>query len=110
MRWVMLLISVFAFAFAAPAMAADAEMGEKIFKRRCKVCHNPGYVRKVGPGLLGVFEREAESGIGKLTETRLHEWLQNPRSVKPKTRMPKYNDMQDPEKRQAIIDYLKTLK
>ncbi|MFQ5581669.1 MAG: c-type cytochrome [Mariprofundaceae bacterium] len=110
MRWAIFLISILIFAFATPVMAADAELGEKIFKRRCKVCHNQTYVRKVGPGLLGVVGREAESGIGTLTEARINEWIQNPRSIKPNTRMPKYNDMQDAEKRAAVIDYLKTLK
>lgn len=110
MRWAMLLISVLMFAFATPVLAANAELGEKIFKRRCKVCHNPSHVRKVGPGLQGVVGREAISGIGTLTETRINEWIQNPRSIKPNTRMPKYQDMQDAANRAAVIDYLKTLK
>jgi len=92
------------------AQAADAERGQEIFNTRCKVCHNPlTHKRKIGPGLQGVFGREAESGIGTLTEARIHEWLQNPKSIKPNTRMPKYGPMQDADQRQAVIDYLKTL-
>jgi cytochrome c len=101
---------IMVFAMPLYAQAVDAEMGEKTFKKRCAVCHNPLTAqRKIGPGLQGVFEREAESGIGKLTEVRLHAWLQNPKSLKPNTRMPKYGPMQDTETRQAVIDYLKTL-
>lgn len=91
------------------AQADDAELGQEIFNKRCKVCHNASAERKVGPGLRGVYGREAESGIGALTEERLNQWLQDPRSLKPNTRMPKYAPMQDPAKRQAVIDFLKTL-
>jgi len=110
MRISLLTLILFCFALPLNALAANAELGEKIFNKRCKVCHNSLTAkRKIGPGLKGVFEREAISGIGTLTESRLHEWIQNPRSVKPKTRMPKYGPMQDVEKRQAVIDFLKTL-
>jgi len=110
MRISLLALLMTAFAIPLSAQAADAELGEQVFKKRCAVCHNPMTAqRKIGPGLKGVFEREAESGIGKLTESRLHEWLENPKSLKPKTRMPKYGPMQDAETRQAVVDYLKTL-
>ncbi|MES0371657.1 MAG: c-type cytochrome [Mariprofundaceae bacterium] len=107
-----LLLGLVAICFALPlsGFAADAELGEKIFNKRCKVCHNPlTHKRKIGPGLQGVYGRESESGVGVLTEAKLHEWLQSPKSLKPKTRMPKYGPMQDADKRQAVIDFLKTL-
>jgi len=105
------LLALIMTVFAMPTAAmADATEGEAIFKARCKVCHNPmTHQRKIGPGLQEVFGREAESGIGMLTEERLHQWLENPKALKPKTRMPKYGPMQDPIKRQAVIEYLKTL-
>jgi len=110
MRISLLALLMMAFALPMSAQAADAELGEKVFKKRCVVCHNPlTHKRKIGPGLQEVFERESEIGIGKLTEAKLHEWLENPKSLKPNTRMPKYGPMQDVEKRQAVIDYLKTL-
>jgi len=110
MRISLLALLMAAFVIPLSAQAADAELGEKVFKKRCVVCHNPLTAqRKIGPGLKGVFERESESGIGTLTEARLHEWLQNPKSLKPNTRMPKYGPMQDDVSRQAVIDYLKTL-
>ncbi len=110
MRITLLALLVCCFTLPFSALATDAQLGEKIFNKRCKVCHNSlTHQRKIGPGLQGVYEREAESGIGILTEARLHEWLQNPKSIKPNTRMPKYGPMQDVEKRQAVIDFLKTL-
>jgi len=110
MRISLLALLMMAFSLPVSVQAADAELGQKIFKKRCVVCHNPlTHQRKIGPGLQGVFERESESGIGALTEAKLHEWLRNPKSLKPNTRMPKYGPMQDSENRQAVIDYLKTL-
>jgi len=110
MRISLLALLMTAFALPLSVQAADAELGEQIFKKRCAVCHNPlTHQRKIGPGLQGVYERESESGIGKLTESRLHEWLENPKSLKPKTRMPKYGAMRDEVNRQAVIDFLKTL-
>jgi len=109
MRKSILALVVSGFLLPTNALAS-AEEGEAIFKARCKVCHNPlTHKRKIGPGLQEVVGREAESGIGTLTEERLHQWLENPKALKPNTRMPKYGPMQDPLKRQAIIDYLKTL-
>lgn len=110
MRLPFLALLALSFSLPANALAADAELGQQIFEVRCKVCHNSlTHQRKIGPGLQGVFGREAESGIGTLTEAKLHEWLENPKALKPNTRMPKYGPMQDAEQRQAVVDYLKTL-
>jgi len=110
MRISLLALLMMAFALPFSAQASDVELGEKVFKKRCVVCHNPlTQKRKIGPGLQGVFDRESESGIGKLTEAKLHEWLLNPKALKSNTRMPKYGAMQDLANRQAVIDYLKTL-
>lgn len=106
------LLALIAAGFLMPAgvLAEDIIPGEEMFKIRCQVCHNAlTHQRKIGPGLQGVYGREAESGIGTLTEERLHQWLQNPKALKPNTRMPKYGPMQNPLQRQAVIDYLKTL-
>jgi len=110
MRYSLWLLVLAGFLMPAEIVADEALSGEEIFKTRCQVCHNAlTHQRKIGPGLQGVFGREAESGIGTLTEARLHQWLQNPPAIKPGTRMPKYGQMQDPLQRQAVIDYLKTL-
>lgn len=70
----LLALIIAVFAMPLHAQAADAELGQKTFKKRYAVRHNPLTAqRKIGPGLQGVFGREAESGIGKLTEARLHE-------------------------------------
>lgn len=105
--FLMALVALLAIPFAA--QADDAELGKDIFMKRCKVCHNTSADRKIGPGMQGVYGRQSESEIGSLTEETLHKWLQDPRSLKNNTRMPKYPDMQEQAKRQAVIDFLKTL-
>lgn len=53
-----LVASSIAFLSAAPAIAGDAEKGEKLFKR-CAACHSlDAGVNKVGPSLAGSFGRE----------------------------------------------------
>ena len=50
---------------SAPAMAADAEAGAKVFKTQCAVCHSPVAGKNmVGPSLFGVVGREAGSAPG----------------------------------------------
>ena len=98
-------------AFAADGLSKDAKLalGKDTFEKRCIICHNSTHVRKVGPGLEGVYGRQAESGIGTLNDELLNRWLKNPRSIKPNTVMPKYGPMQDDTIRGAVIEYLKTL-
>lgn len=106
----LLVLMSIGFSMSGVALAEEPISGEEIFNTRCNVCHNAlTHQRKIGPGLQGVYGREAESGIGTLTEERINQWLQNPKAIKPNTRMPKYGQMQDPLQRQAVIEYLKTL-
>lgn len=104
--WTMVLIVLGTTTYA---QAADVVTGRNIFNKTCKVCHLLTEKTKVGPGLKGVYGKASESGIGTLTEEKLHSWLKNPRGVKPKTRMPTYKVMADPVNRQAMIDFLQTL-
>ena len=63
MRARLLLATILAAAFAAPALAqGDAEAGEKVFAK-CKACHMVGADAKnrVGPLLTGVIGREIAS-------------------------------------------------
>ncbi len=111
------VITILTVLFTAfPAFAADGlsqaekvALGKSIFETRCIICHNNTHVRKVGPGLEGVYGREAESGIGTLNDELLNRWLKDPRSVKPSTVMPKYGPVQDDTVRGAVIEFLKTL-
>lgn len=111
---------------AAPAARTIEERGRAAFSA-CAICHStkdpngPGYAPMVGPSLFGVYG--AKSGHvasydysqamreANLTwdEAALDRYLANPQEIVPKTRMAFVGEA-DPQKRAAIIAYLKTLK
>lgn len=93
----------------------------------CAVCHSvsdpaaPGYAGLVGPSLFGVFGAPsahyedydyspAMRGANLVwDEATLDAFLENPHQIVPRTRM-SYAGESDPDRRAAIIAYLKTLK
>ncbi len=89
--------------FSTTAQAAgDVEAGKKLY-RRCAACHSTAEGRNgVGPSLFGVFGSKPGSAVGYRfskdlvaygetgaiwDEKTLEAWLENPRSLAPKTRM-----------------------
>lgn len=104
---------------SAPVAAADAAPAAFGI---CKSCHAVEKGKTlIGPSLAGVFGAKAGDVAGyavspalkaaNLTwdEATLDKWLENPMKLVPGTRM-SYAGQADPEKRKAIIAYLKTLK
>ena len=105
------------------AISAETLSGEKLFKSQCATCHSAaeGSPNRQGPNLYGVFGRPAGAAPGMAysaafrkvldgkpwTEALLNKWLEDPQNVVPDTLMMYKQD--DPEKRLAIINYLKTL-
>ncbi len=59
-----------------PARSA-AEAGAEVFNTNCSVCHNLDDTRKVGPGLAGVFNREALPNGNPVTDDNLKDWIRN---------------------------------
>jgi cytochrome c2 len=105
---------------AAPAMAAAAATPPDAFKQ-CQVCHStaPGK-NGIGPSLAGIYGTRAgevpgfdfsdamkNSGLTWNAAT-LDKYLANPRDVVPGTKM-SFGGLKDADKRQAVIDYLKSL-
>ena len=104
-------------------VAAETLSGEQLFKSQCATCHSAaeGSPNRQGPNLYGVVGRPAGAAPGMAysaafrkvldgkpwTEALLNKWLEDPQNVVPDTLMMYKQD--DPEKRQAIINYLKTL-
>ncbi|WP_336485696.1 c-type cytochrome [Methylobacterium nigriterrae] len=99
--------------------AGDAAAGEKAFAP-CKACHQIGK-NGVGPNLVGVAGRKAatyegynysaalkNSGI-TWDDANLHEWLKNPKTKVPGTKMV-FAGYPDDKKINDVIAYLKTLK
>jgi cytochrome c len=105
---------------AAPPPPADVAVRPPEFAQ-CAVCHKvePG-ANGLGPSLAGVFGAKA-GHVGDFAysdamrasdltwdEATLHSYLEAPARTLPGTRMA-YAGLKDPAKRQAVVDYLKTL-
>ena len=107
---------------AAPARAADAEAGARVFRTQCGACHVvEAGKNRVGPSLFGIFGRtsgqvegfrySAANRDAKLvwsTEV-LEKYLTNPKEVVPGTTMA-YVGLKNPTQRADLIAYLETVK
>jgi cytochrome c len=104
-----------------PAVAQDAEEGEKVFKK-CQACHViKDEQNRVGPHLVGIVGRKAgsvegfkysESMVAKgqeglvWDETTIDAYLADPKGYIPKNKMA-FAGLKKPEERAAVIAYLK---
>ncbi|WP_234053309.1 MULTISPECIES: cytochrome c family protein [unclassified Xanthobacter] len=109
-------------ASAAPvAVAGDPEKGAVVFKK-CMACHaiGPGAKTKVGPPLNGIvgahwahfagypYSEEIKEGAtaGKVWEPALlEEWVTNPKTLAPKTKMA-FAGVKSAEERANLIAFL----
>lgn len=101
---------------------AHAADGESLYKEECADCHSIREGKnKKGPSLWNVVGRKAasvadfdyseslrNSGI-VWTPDKISAYLENPKKLVPGGKM-KYDGLPDPQDRQAIIDYLTTLR
>jgi cytochrome c len=120
------LILSFAFAITPALAAGDAKAGEKVYKKKCKVCHQikKGKKPTVGPNLFGAFGRKAGTTKFKKykglkgakfnwDEAALDAYLTNPKKyVKAKTgkKGAMILKLKKKKDRDNVIAYLKTLK
>ncbi|MDX8411037.1 MAG: c-type cytochrome [Mariprofundaceae bacterium] len=97
---------------AISSIKRESQQGAALTRKKCGSCHYlDRNIRKVGPTLKGVYGRKPSiSGIPfeLWDEASLHAWMEDPKQVKPKTKMA-IPGMKDAGERQAIIDYLKQL-
>jgi len=73
--------------------AGDPDFGRQLTLRYgCARCHTipgvPGAQGKVGPSLAGVAARVYIGGVAANTPDTLIQWIEDPRSIDPKTAMP----------------------
>ncbi|WP_370334895.1 cytochrome c family protein [Parvularcula marina] len=106
---------------SAPSMSAQAAEGRVLFGE-CGICHQVDSAKghRIGPNLYGVYgspaARHADFRYSKAmqnsgivwTEETLDPYLENPAKYVRGGRMA-YRGQSDPEKRKALIEYLKTL-
>lgn len=107
---------------AALLAKADVGEGQKEMEKVCSVCHswNEGGAAKVGPNLYGIvgnihahmvgfnYSDGLKAIKGPWTFDELNQWLSNPRSVVPGTRM-SFAGLDSAQERADVIDYLHTL-
>lgn len=89
------------------ASPVDAGKGEEVFRDKgCAQCHDTDSTKtKLGPGLLGLFERETLPVSGEpVTEENVRKLL-----VDPYENMPSYEGRLTDEETDRLIEYLKTL-
>jgi cytochrome c len=112
-------VTVAAFAQTAPS-ATDPQVA---YNNHCRTCHSaaPGDNR-LGPSLHGVMGRKAGSVEGfayspgfKTTDlvwddANMDQFIANPNSVFPGSNMATFAGLSDKTQRQAIVDYLNSLK
>jgi cytochrome c len=101
--------------------AQSVEDGQKQFLTSCGVCHTAeaGGPNRQGPNLYGIYNRKAgknesfkysealKKGNWIWNDATLDPWLENSQEAHPGTIMT-YRQT-NPEKRQLVIDYLKSL-
>lgn len=110
-----------ASADASPVMG-NAASGAKLFKKKCKACHNAaqGASAKAGPNLWGVagrakaqaegfkYSRSLQALGGDWTDADLAAFLTKPKAFAPKTKM-SFAGLKKAQDRANIIAHLKTL-
>lgn len=116
------VLTLSAFALATPANA-DAEAGEKVFKK-CKACHavGEGAKNKVGPHLNGIIDAEIASVEGfkyskaflakkeegmTWTVENLDAYLNKPKAFIKGTKM-SFPGLKEEEDRANVIAYLQS--
>jgi cytochrome c len=107
----------------APLLAsADVSKGSDYANKVCAVCHSlgKGQPAKIGPNLYGIvgdphahmagfdYSDGLKAIKGPWTYAELNQWLDNPRSVVPGTRM-SFAGIDSNQTRADVIDYLHTL-
>ena len=107
--------------FSSVAQGTEID-GRKLFKNACQTCHSAqaGEAHRQGPNLFGIFERLSGQAPGfqysaalsaanlVWTEENLERWLADPQGLIPGNVMAYVQ--RNPDRRKALIDYLKTLK
>jgi mono/diheme cytochrome c family protein len=107
MRSLLMLVALSGFltAGAAPAVAADAAKGKELFDDQCSVCHETASTeKKMGPGLKGLFKRDKMTNGKKPTVENVTKVIQEGGNG-----MPAYADILSKEELEHLLAYLKTL-
>jgi len=115
MRYKLMLGLITLLIFSGNSMAADLAAGKAIFDQSCHYCHKSSYDEKFGPGLAGITERRDVEWLDRFLTNpaemiKTDEYAQTlHESNRYGLTMPTMPEMQNPQKRQDVIEYLKTI-
>ena len=85
--------------------AGDAAKGKEAFDSNCSPCHNSdSNEKKVGPGLKGLFKKDALANGKKATEANIRAKIDDGGNG-----MPAYKEILGDSDKDDLIAYLKTL-
>jgi cytochrome c oxidase subunit 2 len=99
---------------APAAIPANAKAGEQVFKDNCMSCHAVNAQGLgMGPNLNGFASRTMISGVlprGDQNDKNLHDWILDPQSVKPGTKMPAFQGSLQEQQVKDLVQYLNSLR
>ncbi len=87
------------------AVSEIDKKGEALYKQNCMGCHAGATPQVPGPELNNFALRETIAGMLPNTEANLKKWIKHTEDLKPGTRMPKINYLQEDEL-DALTHYL----
>ncbi|SHF17872.1 cytochrome c oxidase subunit 2 [Seinonella peptonophila] len=94
---------------ATKTVTKDLAEGEKLFRQNCMGCHAGVNPSIKGPELTHFGLRDTIAGTLPKNEANLKKWLKDPSAIKPGTKMPKIDYLNDQEMN-ALTQYLMTRK
>ena len=101
---VCLILAALPATIQAAGKAGDAAKGKVVFEQ-CGVCHNADSdVKKMGPGLKGLFKKDKLMNGKKPTEPAIRTKIDEGGNG-----MPAYKDILSDQEKDDLIAYLKTL-
>jgi len=110
-----LSLAVIMLACQVPAEAADIEAGKVVYDAVCAYCHRSDYDDKFGPGLAGIKDRVSDEWLDAFLQDpdqmiKTDDYAKTLRESNTwGITMPKIPEMQKPDARANVIEYLKTL-
>lgn len=85
--------------------SAQIASGKQIYALQCSVCHFANStVKKIGPGMKGIYSRGKYAGGGKVDDESMRKWIESGGKD-----MPAFKDSLKPNEVRDLLVYLRTL-
>jgi mono/diheme cytochrome c family protein len=98
-------LCVMTFSLSAAAAKGDPAAGKQLFEKRCAVCHSAdSQIKKMAPGLKGLFRKGKMENAKKPTEANVRARIDEGGNG-----MPEYRNMIGQTQKDDVVAYLRTL-